>query len=78
MQDRIKPSRTSPSSTPPEELPYLIEVRQAADGETVEHVLARAASSQLARAIFTAAKGEHPGQRIVLRKGSSIIADSSA
>jgi hypothetical protein len=41
-------------------------------------VLARAASMQLARAIFKAAQGEHPERRITLRKGNRVVSDSGA
>ena len=40
--------------------------------------LARAVNAQLARAIFRAATGEHPGSRITLRRGARIIADTAA
>jgi hypothetical protein len=62
----------------PEELPYLIELRQAGDGDKVERVLARAFTAHLAHAIFKAAQDEHPERRITLRKGSRIIADSAS
>jgi len=45
--------------------------------DVIERVLARAANALLARAIFKAAQGEHPGRRITLRRGSHIVADSS-
>lgn len=76
MQDRADTSRTTPSRSA-EELPYRIELWQAADGAAVERVLARAASAVLARAIFKAALTEHPGRRITLRKGNRVMADSS-
>ena len=61
-----------------EELPYRVELWHDGMGDTVERVLARALNAQLARAIFTAAKGEHPNRRITLRKGSRVIVDSAA
>jgi predicted NBD/HSP70 family sugar kinase len=42
-----------------------------------ERLLARAASGQLAQAIFNAAKSEHPDARIVLRRVARVLADSS-
>ena len=66
----------SPSIPTPEELPYRVELRRAGAGEAVERVLARALSAQLARAIFKAAVSEHPGRRITLSKGDSVLADS--
>lgn len=61
---------------PRETLPYLVE-RWDGDGRE-RRVLARAASAQLARAIFRAATGEHPETRITLSRGSRIIADSDS
>jgi hypothetical protein len=75
MQDKAKTTRTGTPSRPPEELPYRIELWNAGRG-AVERVLARAVNAQLARAIFQAAKGEHPERRITLRKGNRIVADS--
>jgi hypothetical protein len=78
MQDRIKSSRTGPLPVLPEELPYLIELRQADGSEKVERVLARAFTAQLAHAIFRAAQDENPERRIILRKGNRIISDSAS
>lgn len=66
-----------PSPEPPDELPYSIELWHMEDGATIERVLARAFSAQLAHAIFNAARNEHPGRRITLEHGSRIIADSA-
>jgi hypothetical protein len=65
-----KPSRL-------EELPYRVELWHDGKGDAVERVLARALNVQLARAIFNAAKEEHPARRITLRKGNRIVADTS-
>ena len=62
----------------PEELPYCIELWHRNNRNEVDRVLARAQSAHLARAIFHAAKDEHPERRITLRKGSLTIEDSSA
>jgi hypothetical protein len=62
---------------PSEELPYSIELWDMVNRESVERVLARAFSVQLAHAIFKAALNEHPGRRITLRHGSRTIADSA-
>jgi hypothetical protein len=70
-------SRTGNPSRTQEELPYRIELWDGDRGETVERVLALALNAQLARAIFTAAAGEHPERRITLRKGNRIIADTA-
>ncbi|WP_309083707.1 hypothetical protein [Chelativorans sp.] len=59
-----------------EELPYRIELWNAEGSEEVERVLARALSAQLARAIFEAARNEHPERRITLAKGGQVLADS--
>lgn len=61
-------------SQPPEDLPYRIELWRAGGGE-VERVLARAASVQLAHAIFRAAQQEHPDRRVTLSLGRKIVAD---
>lgn len=53
-------------------LPYAIElwnVRRTAP----ERVIARAANVALAQAIFKAAQAEHPGRRIVLRRGDRVL-----
>jgi hypothetical protein len=41
-------------------------------------VMARAASAELAHAIFRAVRSEHPERRIILREGDRIVADSRA
>jgi hypothetical protein len=69
-------SRTATRPYPQAALPYRIELWDANAG--TKHILARAVSAQLARAIFQAATGEHPESRITLRRGARIIADSDA
>jgi hypothetical protein len=64
-------------SPPPEDLPYRIELWRA-EGGTVERVLARAASVQLAHAIFRAVREEHADRRVTLAHGQQIVADSQA
>lgn len=66
-----------PTSAPNEKLPYRIELWDATKTDTVERLLARAVSAQLARAIFKAVITEHPGRRITLQRGSRVIADST-
>ena len=61
----------------PDSLPYCIELWDAA-AAAVERVLARAVSAELARAIFKAARTEHPDRRITLRRGQRLISDSAA
>ena len=56
-----------------EDLPYRIELWETRNRK-VERVLARAARSALARAIFKAAQEEYPHRRITLRRGSRLIA----
>ena len=67
-------------STPAEDLPYRIELWRDGNGDGggggIEQVVARAASVQLAHAIFKAVRGEHPDRRITLREGERIVADS--
>jgi hypothetical protein len=75
MQHKTDPSSRA-ASHPPEDLPYRIELWRA-DADAVERLLARAASVQLARAIFTAAQGEHPQRRITLCNGNRVVSDSA-
>jgi hypothetical protein len=58
----------------PENLPYTVELWST--GGAVERVLARAHSAQLAQAIYKAAQTEHPGQRVTIRRGDKLIADT--
>ena len=74
-KDKISRSNVPPGDT--EELPYRVELWHDGGGDAVERVLARALNPKLARAIFAAAKGEHPNRRITLRRGSRVIADSA-
>jgi hypothetical protein len=67
---------TRTASRPSEDLPYRVELWRADAANEVERVLGRAASVQLARAIFTAAQGEHPQRRITLWKGNRVVSDS--
>lgn len=43
---------------------------------SAERVIGRASSVVLARAIFSAAESEHLGRRIVLRRGTRVLAES--
>jgi hypothetical protein len=70
-------NRSATPSRPQEELPYRVELWQAGRRGAVERVLGRALTLQLARAIFKAARAEHPERRITLRKGNRIVADSA-
>ena len=56
-------------------LSYKIELWGSEDGGAIR-ILARAANASLARAIFRTASAEYPGRRIVLRRGTHIIAES--
>jgi hypothetical protein len=77
QRERPRLSRTEAPVRREEELPYRIELWDAADHTAVERVLARAVSAQLARAIFKAAQSEHPDRRVTLCRGTRIIADSA-
>ena len=55
------------------ELPYKVEL-WTMTRDKVERMLGEAASAMLAQAIFNAAKSEYLGRRIVLRRGSKVIA----
>jgi hypothetical protein len=70
------PRNGTRTRSPQQTLPYRVELWDADGGE--RRVLARAASAQLARAIFRAATSEHPEMRITLSRGSQIIADSQS
>jgi hypothetical protein len=65
------------ASEPVEELPYRVELWHVDGIDTVERVLGRALTVQLAQAIFKAAAEEHPSRRITLCEGPRVIADSS-
>jgi hypothetical protein len=58
----------------------IMRKQHAARGDAIneiERVLARAATVQLARAIFKAAQGEHPQRRITLCKDNRVVSDSN-
>jgi hypothetical protein len=76
MQDKAD-TRARTASRPAEDVPYRVDLWRTEDETGVERVLARAASMPLARAIFKAARGEHPDRRITLCKGNRIVSDSS-
>jgi hypothetical protein len=61
-----------PSAT---KLPYRIELWDT-HKKGVERVLARAVNAPLARAIYSAARDEHPERRITLCRGARVIAQS--
>lgn len=56
-------------------LPYAVELWDMPRVKP-ERVLGRAASALMARAIFAAARNEHLGRRIVLRRGAKVLAES--
>ena len=70
-------TRTRTTSRPSEDLPYRIDLWRVDASDEVERVLARAATMQLARAIFKAAQSEHPQRRITLCKGNRVVSDSA-
>jgi hypothetical protein len=77
MNERTaKAVQLSVVATQAEKLPYSVELWDEA-GEALQRVLARAIDAQLARAIFNAARKEHPDARILLRRGARTIADST-
>jgi hypothetical protein len=77
MNQRIaKDRRLSVVATHAEKLHYSIELWDS-DTAELERVLARSLDAQLARAIFHAARKEHPDRRVLLRRGSPTIADSA-
>lgn len=68
MPSQTTPLRPQSSQADGDPLVYAIEL-WTNDGDAFEQVLARAGSLTLARAIFAAAKQEHPGRHIILRHG---------
>ena len=77
MNQRIaKAGRLGLVASQTKKLPYSIELWDGA-AAALERVLARAIDAQLARAIFHAARKEHPESRILLRRGARIVADSA-
>jgi hypothetical protein len=76
IERMAKAGRLGVVATQPEKLPYSVELWDD-NGDALERVLARAIGAQLARAIFHAARKEHPDARILLRRGGRTIADSS-
>ena len=56
-------------------LPYTVELWNL-PRTAPERVIGRAASAILARAIFAAAQTEHLNRRIVLRRGSQLLAEA--
>src|SRR5947199_136481 len=80
-EDNDEHGSGAPSSGPDpiegEDLPYRVELRDQGNQDTVERVLARAFNAPLARAIFQAAQTEHPGRRILLCRGTRVVADSA-
>jgi hypothetical protein len=77
LQDRPKSERIGSGGAKGEALRYRVELRDQTNPNAVERVLARAFNAALARAIFKAAKTEHPGRRILLCRGALIVADSA-
>ncbi len=60
---------------PTEQLPYAVELWNLTR-TAPERIIARAASATLARAIFAAARTEHLGRKLVLRRGSQVLLES--
>ena len=75
QETRVLPMVSPPE--PGEHLPYRVELWTGDDRDVVERVLARAANAAVARAIFKAARDEHPERRITLRRGVRIVADTA-
>jgi hypothetical protein len=80
-QEEDKSRMARPSAAGPgggtEDLPYRVELWDASRHDCVERVLAHASSAPLARAIFKAARTEHPDRRITLCRGKRVVADSA-
>jgi hypothetical protein len=76
-QDKTGALAFPASAVADEKLPYRIELWDADDPDCIERVLARAFSAALGRAIFKAARVEHPDRRITLSRGKRLVADSA-
>ncbi len=76
MRGKNKESRTS-LQAPTEKLPYAIELWDVS-GTEPERILARASRQSLARAIFKAARTEHPDRKLRLCHGHRVIAESGS
>jgi hypothetical protein len=72
-EGRIVPIGPSAGASAP--LPYTVELWNLTRSAP-ERVIGRAASAVLARAIFTAARTEHLGRLIRLRRGAQLLAES--
>lgn len=78
IQGMRRPSRSGApdaSDAPANRLPYAIELWNL-QRTAPERIIARAANATLARAIFKAAQAEHLGRRVVLRRGSEVLAQT--
>jgi hypothetical protein len=76
MQQKAGVTPFGASEARQQKLPYRIEL-WGTDEREIERVLARAFNAALARAIFKAARSEHPDRRITLRRGARVVADSA-
>jgi|GraSoiStandDraft_12_1057312.scaffolds.fasta_scaffold1834855_1 hypothetical protein len=75
-EERPKLVRLGAATTPVERLPYKVDLWNQ-ERRDIERVLARAASAVLARAMFEAARNEHPERYITLRRGTRLIAETA-
>lgn len=73
--DKPKVVPMTPAVAAAARLPYTVELWDL-PRFAPERVIGRAASIGLARAIFAAARSEHLGRRILLRRGRRILAES--
>ena len=73
-EDEQRVVSIGPTTGASERLPYTVELWNLPRTAT-ERVIGRASSVVLARAIFTAAQSEHLGRRIVLKRGTKIVAE---
>jgi hypothetical protein len=78
MNERTtKIARMSSAASQHDDLPYSVELVGQSENAP-ERVLALARDGNLAHAIFRAAQKEYPDRRIVLRRGSRVVADTAA
>jgi hypothetical protein len=69
---KAKPLELGGRTTEADGLAYAVEL-WTEDSVAPEQTLARALNAALARAVFIAAKEEHPDRHIVLRHGDRVV-----
>ena len=71
-QPKAVSTRALSSQPGDDRLVYAVELWRE-DASAIDQILGRTASISLARAMFVAAKEEHPGRQILLRHGDQVV-----